>query len=143
MRLLKVNNTASPKVWGSFFDELLNESWKDGSWGTLSKVPANIHETKDGYHLEISAPGLKKEDISIAVEKDLLTISFEKKEETSSEDYKTIRREFSAESFKRSFTLSDKINPETIQAKYEDGILKVHVAKREEVQPSSRQISIS
>ncbi len=144
MRLLKVNNTATPKVWGSFLDELFNETWgKDTGWNALSKVPVNIHETKDAYHLEVSVPGLKKEDIHISVDNGLLTISYEKKEETNSDEYKTVRREFSFESFKRSFTLSDKVNADAIQAKYEDGVLKVRVPKKEDLQPSTRQISIS
>ncbi len=144
MRLLKVNNTAAPKVWGSFLDELFNETWgKDTGWNALSKVPVNIHETKDAYHLEVSVPGLKKEDIHISVDNGLLTISYEKKEETNSDEYKTVRREFSFESFKRSFTLSDKVNADAIQAKYEDGVLKVHVPKKEDLQPSTREISIS
>ncbi len=143
MRVLKVNNAATPKVWGSFFDELFNETWgKDTNWSPVSSIPVNIHETTDGFHLEVSAPGLKKEDINIAVDKGLLTISYEKKEETKSEDYKTIRREFSFESFKRSFSLSDKVNADAIQAKYEDGVLKVHIPKREDQQPATRQITV-
>lgn len=143
MRLLKVNNTA-PKAWGSFLDELLNESWnKDTNWSASNKVPVNILETKDAYQLEVSAPGLKKDDINIAIDKDLLTISYEKKEQTNNEDQKTIRREFSFESFKRSFTLSDKVNAEAIEAKYEDGVLTVLVPKKEDVQPSTRLVSIS
>lgn len=144
MRLLKVNNAATPKVWGSFLDEFFNETWgKDADWNALNRVPVNIHETKDAYHLEVSAPGLKKEDIHVSVDNGLLTLSYEKKEETNSDAYKTVRREFSFESFKRSFTLSDKVNADAIEAKYEDGVLKVHIPKREEQQPSTKQIAIS
>ncbi|MBX3242499.1 MAG: Hsp20/alpha crystallin family protein [Chitinophagaceae bacterium] len=144
MTLVKLKG-AAPKTWDSLLDSWFNDfpvKGNDNFWQPFSKVPVNIHETKDAYHLEVNVPGLKKEDIKISVDKDLLTISYEKKEETNNEDYKTIRREFSYEGFTRSFSLSDKINADAIQAKYEDGILKVHVPKKEEVQVSAKQISV-
>jgi len=144
MKLVKVNGAPAPKVWGSILDEFFNEAWgKDAGLPSFSKVPANIHETNDAYHIEVSVPGLKKEDINISIDKDLLTISYEKKEETKSEEYKTVRREFHTESFKRSFSLSEKINAEAIQAKYENGVLTLQLPKKEELQPSTRQITIS
>ncbi|MFT3751212.1 MAG: Hsp20/alpha crystallin family protein [Agriterribacter sp.] len=145
MTLVKFNGTPVKKSYASLFDEILND-WSgfgnDGSTGKWSSAPVNIHETKDAYHLELSAPGLKKEDIKLNVEDGLLTISYEKKESTTSEDYKTVRREFAYNSFKRSFTLSDKINAGDIQAKYEDGVLKVFVPKKPEAQAVSKQIDI-
>jgi HSP20 family protein len=90
----------------------------------------------------VSAPGLKKEDIKINVEDGLLTVSYEKKEGAGAEEYKTVRREFGYHSFKRTFTLGDKINAADIQAKYEDGILKVLVPKKAEAQAVSKQIDI-
>ncbi len=57
--------------------------------------PVNIYETADAFHLGVSAPRRSKEDFKLAVESGLLTVSFEKKEETKTEDYKTIRKEFS------------------------------------------------
>ena len=65
-----------------------------------------------------------------------------RKEETKNEDYKTVRREFSYQSFKRSFTLGDKVNADDIQGKYEDGVLKVLVPKKPEAQAVSKQISV-
>ena len=145
MTLLKVNGSPVKKAYDSFLDEWLNE-WtrfgKDDETVQYSNVPANIHETKEAYHLELSAPGLKKEDIKINMENGLLTISYEQKEEVKSEDYKTVRREFKYSSFKRSFTLSDKIDADHIQGKYEDGILKVYLPKKAEAQAVARQIAI-
>ena len=95
------------------------------------------------YHLELNAPGRSKEDFKIQVEQGLLTISFEKKEEnTQPDDYKTIRREYEFKSFKRSFSVDDKIAVEGIQAKYENGVLKLLLPKKEESKPSARQINI-
>jgi HSP20 family protein len=104
--------------------------------------PVNIHETSDAYHLELSAPGRSKEDFKLAVDNGQLTISFEKKEDTKTEDYKTVRKEFSFRSFKRSFTLDDKIDSNGIQAKYENGVLKVLLPKKEQVKESAKQITI-
>jgi HSP20 family protein len=104
--------------------------------------PVNIHETSEAYHLELSAPGRSKEDFKLAVDNGQLTISFEKKEDTKTEDYKTVRKEFSFRSFKRSFTLDDKIDSNGIQAKYENGVLKVLLPKKEQVKESTKQITI-
>jgi HSP20 family protein len=104
--------------------------------------PVNIHETSDAYHLELSAPGRSKEDFKLAVDNGQLTISFEKKEDTKTEDYKTVRKEFSFRSFKRNFTLDDKIDSNGIQAKYENGVLKVLLPKKEQVKESTKQITI-
>ncbi|MBX2921364.1 MAG: Hsp20/alpha crystallin family protein [Chitinophagaceae bacterium] len=145
MTLLKVNGAPAKKQIGSFFDDWFNEfaGWgNDGGTAQWTRVPVNIHEANDAFHLEVSAPGLKKEDIKLNVENGLLTISYEKKEEAKNDDYKTVRREFSYHAFKRSFTLSDKVNADDIQAKYEDGVLKVLVPKKPEAQAVSKQISV-
>ncbi len=145
MTLLKVNGSPVKKQYGSFLDEWLNQ-WssfgKDDNATSWNGVPVNIHETGEAYHLELSTPGLSKEDIKLNVENGLLTISHEQKEETKSEDYKTVRREFHYNSFKRSFTLSDKIDVDNIQGKYENGILKVLLPKKEKAQAEIKQIDI-
>ncbi len=145
MTLVKVNNSPLKRAYGSIFDNWFNE-WsnfgRDDSNLQYSSVPVNIHETKEGFHLEFNAPGLKKEDFKIQVENGMLTVSYEKKEESKTEDYNTIRREFKYSDFKRSFTLSDKIDSENIQGKYEDGILKVYLPKKVEAQATSKQIEI-
>lgn len=135
-----------PAYFGNLFDEFFNAypaNWgRDGKTG-FSSVPANIHETTDGYHVELSAPGRNKEDFKINLENGLLTISFEKKEEAETKDYKTIRKEFSFKSFKRSFTLDDKVDTTGIQAKYENGVLKIYLPKKAEVAVAPQQIAIN
>lgn len=141
MTLVKNN----PANLGLFFDELLG-GFPSGlgrdAQATLSLPPANIYETNEGYHLELNAPGRNKEDFKISVEKGLLTISFEKKETAEHNAYKTIRKEFSYDSFKRSFSLDEKINTAGIQAKYEKGVLKVYLPKKEEVIVTPQEITI-
>jgi HSP20 family protein len=139
MTLVKVNNNG-----GRGLSQLVDEFFqgfpvKDESFGF---PPVNIHETTDAYHLELSAPGRSKEDFKLNLDNGQLTISFEKKEETRTEEYKTIRKEFSFRSFKRSFNLDDRINVEGIQAKYENGVLKLLLPKKEQVKETVKQISV-
>ncbi|MBX9734485.1 MAG: Hsp20/alpha crystallin family protein [Chitinophagaceae bacterium] len=129
----------------SVFDELFNafpSSWGRDAHAGYPTASVNIHETEDAYHLELNAPGRKKEDFTIQVEKGLLTIGYEKKEENTEKAYKTIRKEFTYRSFKRSFSVDDKINTENIQARYEDGVLKVLLPKKDEVKIAPKQITI-
>ncbi|TDH28916.1 Hsp20/alpha crystallin family protein [Segetibacter sp. 3557_3] len=102
----------------------------------------NIFESEEAYHLELNAPGRNKEDFKLNLDKGLLTISFEQKSEAENNGLKTVRKEFSFASFKRSFTIDDKINTEAIQAKYESGILKIYLPKKEEVKAAPQQIQI-
>lgn len=142
MTLVKFNNRPVNSVISTVFDDLFNQfpaTWKDSS---LHHPPVNIHETKDAYHLELSAPGLNKEDFQVKIEEGLLTISFEKKEGTKTEEYKTVRREFTQRSFKRSFTVDDQVDVDNIQARYEQGVLKLHLPKKEQAKSSTKQINI-
>ncbi len=129
--------------FNSFVDELFNQLPANVSKELgLNVPPVNIHETADAFHMEVSAPGLSKEDFKINLEKGLLTIGYEKKSEAEQKDYKTHRREFSVSSFKRSFTVEDKINEDGIQAKYDNGVLKLLLPKKEEVKVSPKEIAI-
>lgn len=135
----------NPAPVNSLLNELLNTF--PSSWGRDFPVsntvpPVNIHETNEGYHLELNAPGRNKEDFKVKLEKELLTISYEQKENTTENNYKTIRREFQYKGFKRSFSLDDQIQVEGIQAKYENGILKLFLPKIEKVVINPKEISI-
>jgi HSP20 family protein len=143
MTLVKVNNNGAQRGFSSFVDEFFNEL--PASWtreGNLNFPPVNIHETAEAYHLELNAPGRNKEDFKLTVDKGLLTVSYEKKEETKTEDYKTVRKEFSYKSFKRSFNVDDKIDADNVQAKYENGVLKLLLPKKAQVAESTKQITI-
>jgi HSP20 family protein len=140
MTLVKHNYKTVNDLFDEFFGYLPVTRGRETAWN----VPAvNIHETSDSYHLELIAPGLKKEDFKVNIEKGLLTISYEKKDESENKDYKTRRREFNVTSFKRSFSVDDKINAEGIQAKYENGILKLFLPKKEEVKSLPKEIAIA
>lgn len=134
-----------PAQVNNMLHELLNAF--PSSWGRDIPVihslpPVNIHETNEGFHLELNAPGRNKEDFKVKLEKDLLTISYEQKENTTDANYKTIRREFQYKGFKRSFSLDDQIQVDGIQAKYENGILKLFLPRIEKVVNNPKEISI-
>ena len=144
MTHVKFNNNLGQKSFSSFVDEFIQElpgnlakDWNSGF------PPVNIYETKEAYHLELNAPGRSKEDFTLNVDNGLLTISFEKKEDNKTEDVKTIRKEFSYKSFKRSFNLDDRIDAGTIQAKYENGVLKLYLPKKEQTKEGSKNIPIA
>ena len=103
----------------------------------------NVKETTEGYTLELIAPGIAKEDIKVEVDKNVLTISYteqkqEQKDETSD---KYLRKEFGYRSFKRSFTLPELANKEDITASYANGVLSLHIAKKEVEAPKTIEIA--
>jgi HSP20 family protein len=130
-----------PVFINNLFDDFFGQLPSQTEWNSFSTA-VNIHETNDGFHLELNAPGRNKEDFKINAEKGLLTISYEKKQETENKGYKTLRREFSTKSFKRTFNIDDNINIDGIQAKYENGLLNVFLAKKEEVKTQPKEINI-
>lgn len=136
--LVKNNYRTLDNLFDEFFTNVPAVWGKENRWS----VPVNVHENKDGFHLEVIAPGLKKEDFKLNLEKGLLTISYEKKSENESDDYKTNRREYSVTNFKRSFRVDETVNTEAIEARYEDGILKVYLPKKEEVKVLPKEINI-
>lgn len=137
-------NPAPAGRYNELFNDLFNLPALWSAAPRFSGSPAaNIQETAAAYLLELNVPGRQKEDFKVNVDKDLLTISFEKKEEKVEEGIQSIRREFSFNSFKRSFTLDDRIDVANIRAGYENGILKIELPKKENVNAEARQISVS
>ena len=106
-------------------------------------VPVNIRETENGYELDVVAPGLVKEDFSIKVDNNTLTISADLNTGKENKEEKHIRREYSFKSFKRSFTLDETFDSENIVAKYLNGVLTLNLPKKAEVKPSVKQIAIN
>jgi len=141
MSIIKRN----PVFPGSLLDEWFFNF--PANWGReeqmLTASPAaNITESADAFHIALNVPGRKKEDFQVQVEQGLLTIRYEKKEEKTEKVNKTIRREFTFRSFKRSFTLDEQIDANGIQARYENGLLEIVLPKKEAVQPVTNRIVI-
>lgn len=138
MNLVKRNNSNGnfPFVMDEIFRDLLG-----GTQVTRPFPPVNIKETEQSFTVELMAPGKKKEDFSIELDKDLLSISSQiKTENTEQVEGKFTRKEFTQSSFKRSFTLPETVNNEGINAVYEDGILKITLPKREEELPKAKRV---
>ena len=141
MTTLKFNQPTL-KTLDSFLDSLLSDLPTTNSNNSMNFPAVNICETTDDYQLEFNVPGRKKEDFKITVDKNILTVSFEKSEEQKEEKKQFIKREFVTQSFKRSFTLDEKINADNIDAKYENGILFLTLPKKEEVKVLPKEISV-
>lgn len=128
--------------WPKFLDEFAPYTYgKQQTSGFTSRPAVNIKENAEDFELEIAAPGLKKDDFKVTVEEGVLTISCEK-EEQSQEAY--LKREFGYGKFQRAFELGETINQEDINAKYENGILRLVLAKKEEAKPKpAKDIAIA
>jgi HSP20 family protein len=108
-----------------------------------SLPPVNVIEKPEGFRLSLVIPGFKKEDIKVGIENKVLTIKGEHNEENMEENAKYTRKEFSMRSFVRSFSLPESVNFEAMAAKYEDGVLNIHLPKRDEAKLSNtREIVI-
>ena len=148
MTLMRRNgNSYMPTMFDDFFTRDLFDWGLSNNSNTGTTVPAvNVKETADSFEVEVAAPGMKKEDFKVELNNNILTISSEKKDEREvNEEGKYNRKEFSYQSFQRSFTLSrEAVDADNIQAKYEHGVLRLQIPKREEVkQKPARLINIS
>jgi len=144
MTVVKFNNrpTNGFNLLENFFNDIPT-LFKDDFGSSLKNfVPVNIRETKEASQLEVVAPGFEKNDFNINLEKSVLTISAEKKNEVKEESEKQIRKEYHYRSFKRSFTLDEKIDSEKIDAKYTNGILTLNLPRKAEVKASAKEISV-
>jgi len=144
MSLVRFSNQM-PSVFDRFFENDMFD-WSNRNFSnTNTTLPAvNIKEDKDGFEVEMSAPGLDKKDFKIELNNSVLTISSEKEVESETkEGQQFTRREFSYQSFSRSFTLPETVEGEKIKAKYENGVLSVSIPKKEEAKPKPvKQIEI-
>lgn len=126
-----------PTFFNDVFDRFLTDE-------KVTWMPAvNIVERENDYKIDLAVPGLDKKDFNIEVENNLLVVSGERKEEKVEEKDKVTKREFHYGSFKRSFTLPETADSDKINATYNNGVLTVSVAKKEEAkQNAKRQISV-
>lgn len=100
---------------------------------------ANVTETSKEFKLELAAPGLERKDFNVEIENHVLKISAEKEEEKKEKNGEYSRREYSFNSFSRSFSLPENVKEGNIDAKYENGVLKVSIPKEKETQVKPAQ----
>ncbi|MTI38921.1 Hsp20/alpha crystallin family protein [Fulvivirga lutimaris] len=119
-------------LFNDFFEDnrMMNLDWANG-W---SKMPsANVIEDDKEFKIELAAPGMKKNDFKVDIVNNKLTISSEMNDEKEEVNENYTRKEFSYNSFSRSFILPESVEVDKIEATYNDGILKLDLPKKPEV----------
>lgn len=150
MTLVKRNGSlinSLPNLFDDWFSRDLFD-WSNSNFSnTGTTLPAvNVKETPETFEVEMAAPGMKKDDFKVELNNNVLTISSERKNENEHKEGENYtRKEFSYQSFQRSFQLSrEAVDADNIHAKYENGVLHLTIPKREEVkQKPARLINIS
>jgi HSP20 family protein len=150
MSLAKLSNNwfpTTPSIFDRFFDGDLMDWNRNNYSSTNSTLPAvNVKENNNEFLIDVAAPGMNKEDFNINYDNGVLTISSEHENKMEEKDgEKVTRREFSYQSFQRSFTVAEHaVDAEKIKASYKDGILHIMLPKREEIKPKpAKMIKIS
>lgn len=141
----KPNRNFFPGVFSDFFspERFFGPGYFEGT--TEETVPSvNIKELPDAFQIELAAPGYAKNDFNIRLDEDVLSISAEKKEEKNEDEGRYTRREYAYNSFTRAFTLPANSNPDLIDARYTDGILRLMMPKKEaEVKNAKKEIKVA
>lgn len=121
-----------------FFDD----DWLQARFAKDWTPAINVVENDENYEIEVAAPGMRKQDFQVSIENGVLTVTgkTEKEEEEKTKNY--TRREFSTRSFTKSFTLPDNVDEEAMKAKYDDGILRLTIAKTEKVLPPKKEVHV-
>ena len=136
MNLIKFNKPARRNSFGYVLDDFFNRSLSEFANNnfSISSPATNIIENENSFIVELAAPGLKKEDFEIKVEKDILSISASTSNENKEVDEQTnySKREFNYSAFSKSFHLPETIDAENISANYENGVLKLQLNVKEE-----------
>ena len=140
------NHAVTPYESNRYDPFAMLNAWEKALWGDKSSavsIRTDVRETDDSYILEAELPGFKKEDISVDISGDVLTVSAEHKEDKEEKDSKgrVIHSERSYGSYRRSYDLSD-VEADRIDAEYTDGILKLTLPKKVEAVPASRRLEI-
>lgn len=142
MSLIKRNENWLPSV----FDDMFKTDWLGGTTNVNSigtSIPAvNIKESDDSFNVQVAAPGKSKEDFNIELDNDVLTISSESKKEneTTEENGRFTRKEFSYSTFKRAFSLPDSVDSAKISASYNNGVLEIALPKKEEAKVQAKRM---
>ena len=141
MSLVRFSNQM-PSIFDRFFEGDLFD-WSNRNYSlTNTTIPSvNIKENAEAFLVDVAAPGFDKNDFKLELKHDLLTISSEKQvENETKEGEQFTKREFSYQSFSRSFTLPNTADAEGIAANYENGILHISIPKKEEAKPRPTRI---
>lgn len=147
--LVRTNGNMFPAI-PSLLNDFFTDDWFDSSlanWkSTGATLPAvNIRETNDDFRIEVAAPGMNRDNFKVELDNNVLTISSQREDDREEKEGAYTRREFSYQSFQRSFRLPEnKVEGDKIAARYTDGILQVTVPKKEDARiKPAKQIAVS
>lgn len=147
--LVKSNGSLFPAI-PSLLDDFFSRDWLDSTMSNWrmsdSTLPAvNVRESNDDYMIEVAAPGMQRDDFKIELDNNVLTISSQQEHSHEEQDGNYTRREFSYQSFQRSFSLpQNRVKGEEIKATYVDGILRITVPKTEDAKRKpAKQIAVA
>ncbi len=140
--LARINRNYVPAYWDDFFNDNFFNQVNSKSCHPASPA-VNVIEDEQGFRIEVSAPGVQRDDFNLEVENDVLTISTGQEESKDEQKQNFLRREFDFRTFNRSFQLPESVDQEQISAKHDAGILTLSLPKKEEeVQKAARQIAV-
>jgi len=122
------------------FDRFFNQGSGDQSTSAVWSPRTDLMEADHSYRIRLDLPGMTKEDISVNLQNNTLTVRGERTSDRTDENGEYVRVERAFGTFHRTFTLPDAVDAESIEASYEDGVLTINVPKTEEGTP--RQIEI-
>jgi HSP20 family protein len=122
------------------FDRFFGRSGGDGSTSAVWAPSTDLVETDDAYRIHLDVPGMSKEDMTINLQNNTLTVSGKRTAEQTHEDDEYVRVERTFGNFHRTFTLPDAVDAENIEATYDNGVLNISVPKTE--RSARRQIEI-
>ncbi len=143
MRLVRYNPFNDMRVFKNSFNDFFNDSLFDSNYTKKQFLPAvDIASNDDDVILKVDLPGMKKEDISVNLEDNVLTIKGERKIESEENKDNYYRRERSFGSFERTFSLSDELLTEEVEAKFVDGVLEITL-KKDKTKAEVKQITIN
>lgn len=140
--IAKINRSYVP----AYLDDIFSDQSFNSYFGTRSvSTPAvNVLEDNSEFRIDVASSGLSKKDFNIDLNDNLISISVEKEIKKDESENKYMRREFNYNSFKRSFQLPDSVDQEKISASHSEGILSVHLPKKEEeIKKGPKTIDIS
>ena len=135
MALIKSN-------WPSLTD-FFDDDWLAGRFPMKNWGPAiNVVSNDSNYEIEVAAPGFKKNEFTVSVENGILTVTGKTERENEEKDKNYTRKEFTRRTFTKSFTLPEDVLAEDVEAKYEDGVLKMMLKKSEKALPPKKEVII-
>jgi len=125
-----------------FFSDVFGQAAREGSAVGAWTPPVDVYEDENGFLIKIEAPEVKREDINVTLDKNVLTVSGERHLENQEKRDSYHRLERSYGKFFRSFSLSPNANLEAVSAEFRDGVLRLSIPKKEETKPKQIQVQV-